>query len=44
MSGGRVALVSGCPNSGKTTYLRAVIARARSRGLTCGGLISHGLW
>ena len=39
-----IALVSGRPNSGKTACLLAVIARASARGLTCSGLVSHGLW
>jgi len=39
-----IAIISGRPNSGKTACLLAVIARARRLGLTCGGLVSHGLW
>ncbi len=39
-----IALAVGRPNSGKTTWLAAIVQRARSRGIKTGGLLSHGLW
>ncbi|HNS72122.1 MAG TPA: DUF2478 domain-containing protein [bacterium] len=44
LSGGKIALVAGRVNSGKTAYLAAVVRRARARGWPAGGLLSHGLW
>ena len=41
---GKIALVAGRVNSGKTAYLAAVVRRARARGWPAGGLLSHGLW
>ncbi|HPI72572.1 MAG TPA: nucleoside-triphosphatase [bacterium] len=44
MSSPSIALAVGRPNSGKTTWLAAIVQRARSRGLKIDGLLSHGLW
>ncbi len=39
-----IALAVGRSNSGKTTWLAAIVQRARSRGIKIDGLLSHGLW
>lgn len=44
MTGGRIGLIVGRPDSGKTTYLDQVVRHARTRGICVGGLLSHGLW
>jgi nucleoside-triphosphatase THEP1 len=44
MKSGKLALISGASNSGKTTYLDAVVRRALAKEATIGGLLSHGLW
>ncbi len=41
---GRIALVTGRPNSGKTAYLQAVLQCARRLGRSTGGVLSHGIW
>lgn len=37
-------LVVGAKNSGKTTYLEAIIERGRARDLRIGGIVSKGQW
>lgn len=44
MTSGRIALVSGKPDSGKTAYLQAVVQRAQRMGKNAGGVLSHGIW
>ncbi len=44
MNPGRIALVTGRPNSGKTAYLSALLQRAQRLGKSTGGVLSHGLW